>query len=262
MDADVSKPWCDYAAQCCSQADQDDLGFAMPACTFGPDDPADCVTFVNDRIADGTMAFDGTWADACVAKQAANIPAPPASCDGLPGKDMILDHHGTPSFHQIPECRKLWVGLVQQGGACDYEAQCAEGLACADDGTGTYVCQPVGTAGTACILDRRCDDGLICNAKLHQCGSLGGVGAACLYSSECQNGLLCASSKCATPIPLGGSCAGVLGGCTPGTGCSFSTSTCVSLQPDGASCSFSGECLGRCDTTLGKCVSICGGDSY
>lgn len=259
LDAALSKAWCDYADKCCSQADKDDVVFSPPACTFGPDDPAECVKFVKDHIADGTLAFDGTWADACIAKQAATIPAPPATCSGLPS--TALQGHGTAGFAKIPECRRVWVGLVKQGGACEYEAQCAEGLKCDDDGSGTYVCQPVGTLGSKCTLDSDCEDALICNPKLG-CSSLGGVGASCLYFSDCQDGLLCASGTCATPIPLGGSCAGNSGACTLGTGCSFASSTCVSLGSNGQSCSTSVECLGRCDSGLSQCVSICGGDRY
>ncbi|MBK8998697.1 MAG: hypothetical protein IPM35_23490 [Myxococcales bacterium] len=262
MDAALSKAWCDYADKCCSQADKDDISFTPPACIFGPDDPAECVQFVKERMADGTMAFDGTWADACIAKQAAGIPAPPASCSGLPGAESLLQGHGTPGFAKIPECRKVWVGLVKEGGACDYESQCAEGLKCDDDGSGTFVCQPVGTVGSKCILESDCDDALDCNSKLGQCAPLSGLGSPCLYSSECEDGLLCASGTCATPIPLGGSCVGKSGACTPGTGCSYNSNTCLAASADGQTCTTSLECAGRCDSSLGQCVSICGGDKY
>lgn len=263
LDADLAKAWCDYADQCCSQADKDDLHFNfIPLCSFGPTDPAECVTFVNDHIADGTLAFDGTWADACIGKRAAGIPAPPASCSGLPGSAEVLNGHGTPSQWQIPECRKVWVGLVQVGGACEYESQCAEGLKCDDDGSGSYVCQPVGVLGSPCVLHGDCDDNLVCNSKSNQCATLSSTGGSCLFADECENGLICSSDTCATPVNLGGSCAGSSDSCAPGTGCSLSTSTCIALGQDGQGCSVSLECLGRCDSISSQCTTICGGHAY
>ncbi|MEZ4219957.1 MAG: hypothetical protein R3B13_03440 [Polyangiaceae bacterium] len=260
MRADLAKPWCDYAATCCSQADKDSLVFQLPECSFGADDPAECVTFVNERAGDGTMTFDGTWADACLGKAAGSIQVPPASCDGLPGSTMLLQGHGLPGFAQIPECRKMYVGLVKDGGACEYDAQCAEGLSCGESGA-AFACKPVGTQGASCLFNSECDDGLICNSGLEQCDTLGPVGTSCLYADDCEDGLTCIDSHCKAPISLGGACTG-FSSCAPGTGCSFSSSTCVALSPDGVSCTVDAECTGRCDSTTKKCVSICGGDRF
>jgi hypothetical protein len=258
--ANLSKPWCDYLDKCCSQADKDDDGFIAPACSFGPDDPADCVKVINELLAASTLQFDGSFAQACVDELAKGYPTPPSTCSGTRYGDYYLNNHGTPSSSQIPACRKTVVGKVQKGGKCDYEMECAEGLIC--NGTsGNYACEDSHKAGEECTLLSDCDDGLSCVGKTpRHCGTLLGSGGQCLYTDDCQDGYTCGSKGCVQPKGPGSDCSSDMDSCRWGTGCTFtSPQTCESAQGPGASCTNTFQCDGRCDKTAQKCAQICGG---
>jgi hypothetical protein len=152
------------------------------------------------------------------------------------------------------------------GDPCDYSAECDDGLHCATltgEATGDYQCLPLGTAGTKCFFDSGCEVGLFCVESLggRRGGTLGGTFSECLYHSDCEAGLVCAGGECAEAIGPGLSCE-FSDVCDGGYGCGFVTGTCIALGGPGDPCTTSLECQGRCDTTLGECVDICGGTLF
>ena len=254
--ADLTKSWCDYLAQCCTQQDRSEPLFVPPHCSLGAEDPSDCVSEINKYMAKGSVQFDGTWAQGCIDELTKWIASPPATCTGLRMADYYLKNHDMPTPGQIPACQNTLVGGLGQGATCALEMECGAGLTCS--GTTTTTCVPVG--GT-CYTNAQCAEGQFCvGASTRQCGALLGPGGQCLYGTDCQNGYTCGfTAGCGVPVATGQSCASASSLCGWGEVCDSQSHTCVSLKAPGASCTLSGECDGRCDATTQKCVQMCGG---
>ena len=253
--------WCDYLTKCCSTADKNDLNYFPPVCSTGPGMVGDCVSSHQKALDKGHVTFDGTWGETCIAEVAKSAPPAPTTCSGLHAVASVGQHHGYEAVDQIPACRSTFAGKLAVGAACEYTIECGSGLIC---GTGTgqaggkFTCIAPGQTGTPCISRSDCALGLACvGATPRQCGKLGSVGDACIYASDCADGLLC-NLTCKQPKQLGEKC-GVSDVCGGVAGCSFQSSSCVSLKADGAACTTSGECDGRCDAATKTCTSICGG---
>jgi hypothetical protein len=262
--AQLDSGWCAYIGMCCTAADKADTLFAPPGCEFGPTNPNDCIDLLTKQTGDGSVTYHGENAQACLAELAKWVPPPPSACSGVHLSDRVLTGHAQPAFVQIASCRQTQVGQLAGAAACQYDYQCTDGLRCRSyAGSSTdFRCQPSSTAGQPCSLQSDCSDGLQCIGKigLATCDSLHGVGGSCLFTSDCQDGLICGNSVCITPPAIGASCDSSNGyTCAPLEGCDFSSTRCVSLKPDGAPCTVSGECTGRCDSTTKTCASICGG---
>jgi hypothetical protein len=261
--AQLDSGWCTYVSMCCSAADKADANFFPPGCALGPTDPNDCINLITMQTADGSVVYHGENAQACLAELAKWVPAPPTTCSGVHLSDYALAHHAEPAFIQIPPCRQTQVGQLMMGAKCDYDHQCQDGLRCRSyQGSSTdFRCQPLSQQGEPCNLKSDCSDGLRCIGKigLASCDTLHGLGENCEFFDDCRDGLMCGNNMCITPPQLGDSCANNGLTCAPLDGCLLSTETCVALGGDGASCTFSTQCTGRCDSTTMTCVSICGG---
>jgi hypothetical protein len=261
--SNLDSGWCTYLDMCCSAADKADVNYLPPGCAFGPTDPNDCINLLTMQTSAGSVAYHGENAQACLAELAKWVPPPPTACSGVHLSDHVLADHAEPAFIQIPPCRQTQVGQLMMGVSCDYDYQCTDGLRCRSYlGSSTdFRCQPLSNAGEPCSLQSDCSDGLKCIGKLGAatCDSLHGLGESCVFWSDCEDGLLCGNSVCTSPPQVGDSCANTALTCAPLEGCLFSTEQCVALHPAGTSCTTSGECTGRCDSTTMQCVSICGG---
>jgi hypothetical protein len=102
------------------------------------------------------------------------------------------------------------------------------------------------------------------------CSALEPDGTACQDSAICASGLCvkttvsATSGTCGQPAPVGSACAIEVTSTSGGTECAKdakcdSTSTqCVALAANGATCTASSACLsGSCDTRQGKCAIAC-----
>jgi hypothetical protein len=262
--ANLDAPWCTYVNQCCSAADKQDVMFAPPGCILGTTDPKDCIDRLTKQTGDGSVAFHGEYAQACIGELQKWVPAAPTGCSGVHFSDHMLTGHASPAFAQIEACRQTEQGQLKSGGSCLYDTQCTEGLRCRSYAASStdFRCQPLSKQFEPCNLRSDCDTGLTCIGEVGAatCDTLHGVGQACLFATDCQDGLLCGGSSCVEPPPMGGSCTSANGfTCGPLLGCNSGTETCVNLGANGATCSTSGQCQGRCDATTMTCVSICGG---
>lgn len=258
----LEKPWCDYLDKCCSAADKADLDFMPPACRTGLSSASECVSSFQKSLDGGNVVFDGTWADNCIAAVAKNQPPSPTSCSGLHAFDNEGKGHGWAARDQVPECRKLFAGKLAKGATCETTSECGAGLICStgtSSAVGTYTCLPAGTTGAHCFSRGDCAAGLACvgTVDYRHCGPLGTEGDKCIYGDDCADGLVC-NLTCVKPKLLGQTCS-FEDICAGLAGCDFTLNECVSVKPDGAACSSSGQCQGRCDSTTMKCTSICGG---
>jgi len=264
--ASLEVAWCDYLDTCCSAADQEDSLFLPPYCQFGPEDPNDCVETFSKLNSEGGIHFDGTWGESCLSAIAGTIPAPPAGCDGLHKGDYLRTGHGNPSELRISSCRKTLAGARAQGDACSYEVECPDGLRCAENPVGSdpeYTCQSLAPYGGSCISDADCALGDYCTGlDFRTCGPLGGTGASCIYVSDCLDGYTCAGGECEFIRGVGESCAGSMGLCDFGLVCDFTTERCTYPNSAGMACDYDFQCEGRCDTSVGQCVDVCGGAEY
>jgi len=260
----LDQPWCDYLGTCCSADDKADLNFVPPTCGSATETAAECVSNF-DAVKEAGVVWDGTWADACLTELAKTIPAAPLSCSGLKYNSWSQVGRRLPNYGQIEACQQTLAGTKKENATCEYSAECGDGMQCSTvtgEATGTYLCLPLGTAGSKCILDSSCTSGLKCVGKdIRQCGVPGDEFSPCLYSSDCADGLVCSGGKCDMAIAPSDACE-FNETCEGGYGCGFVTQTCISLKSAGSACSSSFECQGRCDSGTGQCADICGGSLY
>ena len=148
-------------------------------------------------------------------------------------------------------------GLSMSGNSC------GSGSYCDLTNPAAPVCRPVRGRGQGCGTDDEC----IASARciLSRC-SAGEPGDGCQEQEDCRPGGRCVTGRCATPLALGAPCSDTTPPCVEGAGCEGGTCTitpragqpcpgsecylgrcvagsCVSLEPDGASCSAADECL-------------------
>jgi hypothetical protein len=262
--ASLDTAWCTYADKCCSATDKQDVAFIPPGCFGGPTDPKGCISRLTKQTGDGSVAFHGEYAQACIGEIQKWVPPAPIACSGVHASDHVLTGHAQPAFVQIQACRQTEQGQLKAGASCEYDTQCTEGLRCRSHaGSSTdFRCQTLSKQLEPCALPSDCDTGLTCIGQVGAatCDTLHGVGQPCAFAFDCRDGLLCGGQSCIEPPQVGASCTSSNGfACAPLLGCSLSSSTCVMLGADGFSCTTSLECQGRCDTAAKRCVSICGG---
>ena len=233
-----------------------------------------CTTFFRDdgdpdleaAVGESKLRYDARAARQCVAALSAT------SCDATDAESRSM-----------PEaCRRMFEGLVEDGGDCAFDlecrsgtcdapgcprsmccagrcnetridvdlggecildAQCAEGAACAKDGR----CRALAVAGGSCDRDVECDVGLACvgatEFQTGTCRPLPAIGEACPYQRCAEIGARCRDGVCA-PVGLPGD------PCTTATDCSVY-----------AECDAGGIC--RDYPTLGQsCSTACAGDAW
>lgn len=169
----------------------------------------------------------------------------------------------------VPECDRVYVGMLAPGDACSVDAECTapEGATANCDGTCTI--QSRGTAGQACsascesfagsgwvcsggglddIEEVQCwrDDGLVCSEGT--CTALGGPGDECSFDDECRDDAYCDGAACQARVEAGAACA-QSGECATGTYCA---EVCTPQLAEGEACSEDEQCLGQ------NCAGTCG----
>jgi hypothetical protein len=266
--AKMENAWCAYDARCCTAADIADPDYIRILCS--PTRADDCTQRVNEVIAAGSIVYHPEHAQACVDAAAAIVPAPPSTCSGMRGTQLVEQLHRIPRVVQLPECRAAFEGTRKAGEPCEYELDCAPPNRCENVATDPrsldFRCAPVVARGGHCELDDSCEDDLQCagpfNAK--SCTTLLADGAPCGLDGDCLPGHVCAFvgavDVCVTPGAPGDPCGAANGyQCTLLARCDYRSQRCVALKAIGDPCTDTAECQGRCDPTTKTCVATCGG---
>ncbi len=178
-------------------------------------------------IAAGTMSYDGTNADLCIAAIEA------LGCD-------VLDSRAPAA------CDELLIGEVALGDACSINEECEGDAYCRNDTACPGSCQPRTAGGTACTTDESCQSPMKCMNDV--CTVPAGEGVACAGPTgiNCAGGLICAGSNgtmrqgtCRTPDTVQ---SGALDGacnvqatqlCQPGLSCVVESFASMSCAPGG-----------------------------
>jgi hypothetical protein len=212
------------------------------AAQFRTVDP--CVAW-GPGVANGSLTFDGTQSQACIAALDAS-----ACDDGSP-----------PAV-----CAAVLRGQRKPGDTCNMVSEfalmseCEIGAACIPSPTGcTGTCVRRGILGEACSIDRPCIHGETCNLGTGRCTPIGGPGTACGFASilRCEPGLFCSDAldgTCKPYFAIGAAC-DELSVCMPPAACDLrleGSRTCkVPLRP-GNACTPLGF---QCATGLSYCGS-------
>ncbi len=255
------KAWCDYTEKCCSAADKASMKDGTPFCTEERASQTDCVADYEKQINDKLIEWHGEYAEDCLAKTAALIPAAPSTCQGWNLKkyatfrDKLLD--------AVPSCREMLRGLLASGADCDYGYDCQPGLTCREISEQVWKCGAAAKKGETCGLTDECEDGLVCVGETGtaKCEPPHAQGAACIMEEDCELGLMC-DQTCQKPIATGGDCENAPEACDYGLFCDFDTNKCAALGAVGTTCTEDYDCNGRCDTATKKCANVCGGPLY
>jgi hypothetical protein len=129
---------------------------------------------IEGKIAQGTVSYDGTKAQACLdaIRQ--------LDCAGLMDRDQ-------------PACLAALDGSVALGGECDISEECAGSALCqSSSATCPGKCVTLLSAGQSCSADSDCGDGLQCSKDTKLCVRPSAAGESCEYGSPpCGPGLLC-----------------------------------------------------------------------
>ncbi len=193
-----------------------------------------------ESIDAGRLAFDGAKLSDCIEATTR------LGCEALRSRD-------------IPACEEAFEGLVEPGGACVAEVDCAGEAYCALDAACPGVCTLRVGGGESCTADAECQSGFGCSGGT--CVTPAGVGESCGGGSAvtCEDGLLCAGEGETEPgtckafdavfvQPLGESCNLVDGLdplCEPGLSCvveDFDFATMEVIQVCAAPSSSGGAC--------------------
>lgn len=137
---------------------------------------------------------------------------------------------------------RVCVPLVELGGSCRSDGQCAYGLGCVgktdlQDGT----CQPLPAIGQPCVDGHCAEINAACGAS-GTCVALGLAGATCTIAEDCSPFLECgASGTCADLPQLGMPCTEL---CAGEAWCD--TGICSPPQADAAACTIPGSNSAEC----------------
>lgn len=239
-----------YAASLCQ---------ALEAC-FGTDlnlllGAEDCVKRFGDQlddgiaetqkaIDDGKLRYDGTKVGACLTAIES------AACNAI-------------EIAAEDECQAALDGLVEIGGDCDSDMECAGSAYCSASGSCPGTCTERGQVGASCDGDGECAPGLACATTDGRCYQPAAAGDLCGPTAveSCDLGLVCVGANQDTNQPgncrtysellvakLGDSCDLIEGPyCEPHLSCvieSFSASgavmTCQERVQSGAACKPAG----------------------
>ncbi len=178
----------------------------------------------------GTMTFDGSKVDACLAKY-----------QQLLDKCFISFEEITTFIADFKVCQ-VFVGKVAAGGACTRTAQCAPAAGANEQ---------VACTNGKCVLTKLLPEGAACTFAM-------GV------SEFCQTGTFCDADFTKTPpagtckksLAIGETCTGKAFGCGLGNYCDSATQKCVAGKAVGASCGNDLECKSlSCDNTATTCAA-------
>jgi hypothetical protein len=181
----------------------------------------------------------------------------------------------------VSTCYDAFVGMLPPGSACRTSFECAAGpsgyAVCGSDGTcaqpprgmpgqacaytciddgGTPHCRSV-FYGVSAATQAAChtQDGLVCIAGSNGVGTCQPAALDCKQNPEqsCPAGQMCdvESSRCYTPVAVGGACAPGVAICGPGGYCA--AGLCYPSRPNASMCTVDVECAsGKCEK--GFCV--------
>jgi hypothetical protein len=215
---------CEARKSCCTTAQGN---FNQAACEATQ--KAECLKNTAE-VAAGTMKFDGTTVDSCIAKAKPFL------------DECRLEFSRLVSYFEILDDCRVFAGTRAPGETCERPMQCAP---------------PAGTNAFPSCFGGRCGGGRVLSE-----------GEACALDIRqgviCANGLYCkgtgdtGSYACAKATPEGGACGG--GGsfvelaCGAGYYCSRDTSTCTRSRDGGSPCTSLLECKsGLCN--FGTCTT-------
>jgi hypothetical protein len=205
-------------------------------------------------VAAGVVRFDARTAAACL--------------DYRRNADCRSKHR----THDDP-CLRVYVGLVANGAACEFNEECASRRcvvtdpSCEGDGCCAGTCMPsteirnVPIGGT-CSSDGNCTDDAYCNA-LEKCAALVEVeGAPCEEVFDCAEPLFCntvaAQPTCMRSAEPGAACdENVPGPCIDSRDTCLA-GTCQRRLAPGASCVERFDCVGYATCEVGMCVAQLG----
>lgn len=150
--------------------------------------------------------------------------------------------------------------LKMQGTACEFIDECAYGLACVYDTTGSSTCAALPGPNERCTSGVPCrDEGFYCdlNSATPTCKPLGLASATCTTDTQCSRFYPCDSTGHCAKLPgVGQSCIDTFKCFDEGTFCDTNTYTCTALLSDGAMCTSDTQCVSQnCD--LDVAVPIC-----
>jgi hypothetical protein len=135
-------------------------------------------------------------------------------------------------------CYEVFEGIVDEGGACDVDDECVDGLECWAD-----VCTRMPAQGQACLDGWECGEDLYC-ADGDVCRMPGGAGASCPEGDiACADELWCdpETDTCRPYLGSGGDCSAASWACADDLYCSDTTNLCTPYPTGGMSCADSWE---------------------
>jgi hypothetical protein len=104
---------------------------------------------------------------------------------------------------ELPECEAALAGTVAEDGDCSLDEECEGALICEHDGACPGACVERYGAGTECVENDQCADGLVCSTATAHCVEPAREGTACEGGTEpqCDVGLLCVGNDNALREP-------------------------------------------------------------
>lgn len=244
---EMAKVFCGIVFSCCDSTEMMDvLGDFTPAPTTQAECDAAAKSVVEQEIftdlkaavAAGRLEYDAAQAATCFAKV-------DGQCSLL--KDTI--------FGNEPECKKVFVGKVVDGGACAQSNECAvSGSTCIGAMDATLgKCEPPVKEGQPCP-NYNCATGLTCSTDaMPICIAPRADGAACGTDSECiSNFCDFANAKCSAKKANGEACDSP-SACKDGW-CDTNMNLCMAKKALGEACMSYDECVSEsCDSKLNTC---------
>jgi len=232
-----------FGAQTCDTTDEDGRAFFMAKCR---------------DIVKGTVGNGGACAlDAECKSGVCNIPSSTDTCpqgtcmgDAMPAPGGAGATCATATGTTSP-CAvgyycdfntMVCTELKAAGATCGSTNECAFGLGCA--GMTTRTCKVLPKLGEACPDGVCRDAGNYCNGS-SQCAKIGLEGSACAQGTgQCSNYYPCdlSTNKCTKAPATGEPCSGRCFDANTFCDTSSVTPTCVTLKPDGQTCTGSSQC--------------------
>ncbi len=252
---------------CDGLVDADDPDVPTCGCAVAADCPP---SFTTPPVCDDPATCQGTRTEAdCLAGECvATVIDDDSACDGgVVADECGLYHHvvcGGAEDQLAPACEESCAGDVEcdaaghcdagacvvdqtEGGACDEDSDCVEGLHCAG------VCSVGGGVGDPCILDGDCLPGTHCDEAAGQCVEDAAGGGDCAVDGDCVAGFHCdeAAGECVEDVVGGGGCA-VDGDCVVGFHCDEAAGLCVEDTTGGGVCVTDSDCVAgfHCEAAL------------
>lgn len=258
--SNVKKCFDSIAQATCDKTDQDSRGI-----------PAACTQFTHGLGMSGDQCFvDAECASGFCSASAGSPTCQIGQCVGDTAPSVEPAALGEPcNFNTTcvagaycdQELTSTCVPLKMQGATCQVPGECAYGLGCVTDTTGTRTCGPLPGPNQPCTSNVGCrDEGYYCDeltSAMPTCKPLGLAGAMCMYSEQCSTYYPCDGTGHCTKAPsVGQSCSTTYKCFDAGTYCDTTTYLCTARRGDGAMCTADTDCnSNNCDLDLA--VPIC-----